>query len=657
MVSIPPGAATPMSHTRRLAPWRVFLSHTSELRDYPEGRSFVAAAEAAVIRAGHAVTDMAYFSARDSEPADYCRSMVAEADVYVGIIGLRYGAPVRGRPGLSYTELEFAAATSLALPRLVFLIRAGAASLRLGAESAENAARQEAFRKRLQEGEVTTAWIASPSELEVGLHQSLVELHADSELLVPSSSRSVWVPSTSARSRTDAGGQSDSSRGAASMVVAFWSRLDQPEVGDAILLLRDHFKLTRGQLIQRMWNLSEGGDLGVDDSLVYRWEKGEKGRPRARPGTRYRVLLGRVCEREVANLSPIARREFLQRLVALVGPPLLLDQPLSQSSGAGHWAPTQRTVGLGKVELSHGPAPLGLTAADVSELTGHYERLRRRVAGAHLIGPVRAHVDFVVRYLRDSSLTADVRPALVSALGEAAVLAGRLAFWDLHDEADARRYFSMAGAAAREAEDRALGAYALAFTAELSTYVRQPEQAVELSRSAQELAIGAASPRVRSWLAAVEAEAAAHIDDADACVRALARARDAMAHAAAGDPDPQWIEFFDSSRLAGYEGACLVRAGQAQPALLVLAQAEATTDLSLKRYHAEIAADRAWALAQQGEIDESCRVLEAAFDSANAVGYRDGVRRVLHVRHQMDTSRDVPAVRALDERIRLGWVS
>jgi hypothetical protein len=83
------------------------VSHTSELRDYPRAMSYVAAVERAISAAGHVIVDMADFPASAQAPARVCAERVRGCDVYLGVLGARYGSPVRDRPEVSYTELEF----------------------------------------------------------------------------------------------------------------------------------------------------------------------------------------------------------------------------------------------------------------------------------------------------------------------------------------------------------------------------------------------------------------------------------------------------------------------------------------------------------------------------------------------------------------------
>jgi len=157
---------------------RVFISHTSELRRYPPGRSFVAAAEQAVSRAGNVVLDMAYFTAREGKPAGYCREQVGQASVYVGIIGFRYGSPVRDEPHRSYTELEFVAAGELGLPRLVFVLDENAVLPLPQAFLSDpvHQERQRAFRARVKDAGITVQPVDSPDRLEMLLFQALTTL-------------------------------------------------------------------------------------------------------------------------------------------------------------------------------------------------------------------------------------------------------------------------------------------------------------------------------------------------------------------------------------------------------------------------------------------------------------------------------------------------
>ncbi len=101
---------------------KVFLSHTSEFAEHPEERSYIDHAERACIENEFLVGDMSHWSASAMPPAEVCRQRLGECDIYVGIIGFRYGSPVPEEPELSYTELEFEQALHLGLPVLIFLL-------------------------------------------------------------------------------------------------------------------------------------------------------------------------------------------------------------------------------------------------------------------------------------------------------------------------------------------------------------------------------------------------------------------------------------------------------------------------------------------------------------------------------------------------------
>jgi tetratricopeptide (TPR) repeat protein len=348
----------------------------------------------------------------------------------------------------------------------------------------------------------------------------------------------------------------------ASPLVRFWIQLDQPELGDALKFLRDESHLSRSDLIQLMWNVSEGGDLGVDVSLVYRWEVGEKGKPRVRPGPRYRALLGQVCEREVMTLPPIPRRDFLRKLTALFGPPLLLP------------AVPDLDALLGVLPWKALPQGAALVAPDDVHPVEHLRQLRALlVESDNLFGPaavipaVEAHIQ-TIQHLREGRGGADDR-ALLQMRAQFAEFAG----W-LHQDAGqwqtAQYWLDRALEWSHAVTDVPMTTYILARKSQLAGDMGDSASAVDLAGAAAIMA--PPHSRLRAVAPTYAAHGYALAGEAADSLRALDDARAVVEHLDEAPPS-QWAPWLDHAYIDVQRGRCLAILGDHGQAVGVFQQA------------------------------------------------------------------------------------
>jgi transcriptional regulator with XRE-family HTH domain len=397
--------------------------------------------------------------------------------------------------------------------------------------------------------------------------------------------------------------------------------------------------------------------VGLNPDMVAKWERGEK-----RPSPRYRDLLCLLFGTDAAALgigqalqvAPQVSSEPAEGslIATLAGAASLVDQ-----LGAAGAILQPRMFGVWKDELMQRRALLkliGLASAaglassdavvqrpgnptpemlqDLDFLAGRYQALYHSTAPAVLMTPVVAHLDTLRGLLRQAG-NAPVRRRLLANQARVAMLAGRLAFFDLRDSLGARGYYNLALESAREVGDNLQGAAALDYLRAASDHAaRRPDS------------------RVTSWLFAVESEIQTNAGSHTAALAAIDRARETLVKPGL-DADLPWFDYYDTTRLSGFAGYALLRAGKTDESHVELTEAVTRLPHAAVKQRAVFLADIATVQLACGDLDEACRTAGDAAEQLRRAGYAIGFGRLREFRAAVERWSDSIQVRALDEQL------
>jgi len=380
--------------------------------------------------------------------------------------------------------------------------------------------------------------------------------------------------------------------------------------------------------------------------------------------------------------DPVKRRQFMTGAVALGSGGLAATAPASahasvrspyqglpqdnalyqnpEYQSAANRSGSRQPEAAARLAQQRGGATSGAATVDstlvagYAAITAQHRTLYWSVAASAMFAPVAAHSELGVGLLRATDSPA-LRTRLANPVAETALLAARLAFFDLQQPRLADSYFTVALNAAREAADRALTGAVLAHMAFVPAFAGQARRARDLMALAHDEAAGAIGAMQRSWMYAVESEVEARLGAAAASGDLIARAEGALGGVgAAGSTgmEPQWLDFYDASRLAGFKGYCQMATGRTGEAAASLERTLRTLPASGAKQRSITLADLAHVRAQQGELEESARLLGGAIAQLHRSWYATGVDRVDGVRRRLMVLNVPPRVLAPVEEAR-----
>ena len=426
-----------------------------------------------------------------------------------------------------------------------------------------------------------------------------------------------------------------------------------------------------GRLGELAW-LVHKRHVGINPDMVSKWERGQK-----HPSDFYLKLLCALYDATPADLG-LARtqRPITASATVAINPPFQVDVldlvgpsvEMLQASLFSLWRQDmlnrrQLLKALGvtpaAIGLSHLEVPLCMSAPAAPGFHGNetvveLQAAARRLESAYhsaradmLLLPARALADTAEGYTSVAG-TQQLRHLLLQVVSRAQLLAGRLSFFDLHRPLDARAHLDLAREAAIEAHDPLLVSAALGHMAFLPAEHRQLAAASSyLDGARHELA--AEVPQIVGWLDAVESELQTRAGAYDRARTTLQRARGNVAAEHEGTA-PDWFDYFDEVRLAGFEGFVLRNAGDCDAARRQLEHALVGISLRAPKQRSVTMLDLASVCAEQGDIDAGCALATDAVVSLRDAGYATAVDRLREFSNALP-DRGHPAARLLEEAI------
>ncbi|NEA74785.1 helix-turn-helix domain-containing protein [Streptomyces sp. SID13588] len=372
--------------------------------------------------------------------------------------------------------------------------------------------------------------------------------------------------------------------------------------------------------------------LGVDRTTVGRWERGEiTPHPPSRPAMAIllevtpseldALLLPEVPNSDspsttqampgvakihvtsekyldAGDLDEMIRREFL-RVLSIMGT-LVAIPPVEPATKIGQIGDT---------------ADLG-DAASYMDMNSHLWQVFSLAQNKRAVYPIVREQLASLNASFQRAHSEKTHKQLCAVAGDLFQLAGEI-FFDSNRYTDAAHCYALAVSASREARNPDLWACALTRHAFIGMYENDYKESAPLLAVAARVARqGDRSLSTRHWVAAVQAEAFAGLNDLESCKRALDEAE--QVHSLSGSVhNGGWLRF-DGSRLAEERGTCYVTLGRLDLAETALNDALAQT-LSLRR-KGSVLTDLALLGARRKNVDQLLNFGTAALELAQQSG-------------------------------------